>query len=75
MLAQLGRAVERDNREPKLADLRESGAIEQDANKVMFLHRPDFTVPSDNVIIVAKNRAGKPGRCQVQFNGETMRFS
>ena len=75
MLAQLGRAVERDNREPRLADLRESGAIEQDANKVMFLHRPDFSVPADNVIIVAKNRAGRPGRCSVQFNGETMRFS
>lgn len=66
VLAQLNRAVEsRENKQPKLGDLRESGAIEQDADKVFFLHRPCAYDPNDRPgecdLIVAKNRCGKTG--------------
>ena len=41
LLAQLGREVEKENRAPRLSDLRESGNIEQDADRVIFIHAPD----------------------------------
>jgi replicative DNA helicase len=41
LLAQLGREVEKENRVPRLSDLRESGNIEQDADRVIFIHAPD----------------------------------
>jgi replicative DNA helicase len=41
LLAQLGRDVEKENRIPRLSDLRESGNIEQDADRVVFIHAPD----------------------------------
>ena len=41
LLAQLGREVEKENRLPRLSDLRESGNIEQDADRVIFIHAPD----------------------------------
>jgi len=41
LLAQLGREVEKENRIPRLSDLRESGNIEQDADRVIFIHAPD----------------------------------
>jgi len=41
LLAQLGREVEKENRQPRLSDLRESGNIEQDADRVIFIHAPD----------------------------------
>ena len=47
VLSQLTRAPEREDREPRLADLRESGAIEQDADVVMFIHRPNFFKKSE----------------------------
>ena len=67
-LSQLSRDVERrhDHR-PMLADLRESGAIEQDADVVMFLYREDYYFPEDEEVqglaelIVAKQRNGRPG--------------
>lgn len=74
LLSQLNRESERENRRPKLSDLRESGSIEQDANNVMFIHIPDPTMEGDDTsvpaeIIVAKNRAGKaPGLNKVMFN-------
>ncbi len=62
-LSQLNRAVEsREDKRPRMADLRESGAIEQDADIVLLLHRPDYYDANDQPgiaeFIVAKNRNG-----------------
>lgn len=46
LLSQLNRDVERDDRDPRLSDLRGSGSIEEDANRVIFLHRPDL-IPAE----------------------------
>lgn len=72
-LSQLSRNVEKDDRAPRLADLRESGAIEQDADIVMFMYEPDKE--SDNIeIIVAKNRQGATGSFMLRFQKEHLRF-
>lgn len=70
-LAQLNR--EADNREPKISDLRESGALEQDAHKVILLHRPD---PNKNVtkVIVGKNRRGPTGYVELDFHARSTTF-
>ena len=78
-LAQLNRGVDlRMDKQPKLADLRESGAIEQDADIVMFLHRPDAYDPSDRPgeadLIIAKNRNGPTGIVQLTWLRESLRF-
>jgi replicative DNA helicase len=78
-LAQLNRGVElREDKRPRLADLRESGAIEQDADMVMFLHRPDAYDPEDRPgeaeIIVAKHRSGPTGIVSLTWRKEYMRF-
>lgn len=78
-LSQLNRGVElREDKRPRLADLRESGAIEQDADIVMFLHRPDAYNPEDRPglaeIIVAKHRSGPTGIVNLQWRRESMRF-
>ncbi len=78
-LAQLNRGVEnREDKRPRLADLRESGAIEQDADVVMFLHRPDMYDPEDRRgeadLIVAKNRNGPIGTVTLSWLSESMRF-
>lgn len=72
-LSQLNRAIEaRAVPEPQLSDLRESGAIEQDASIVLFLHRaPGETVTQ---LIVAKNRNGKTDRCAAAWLGSYQRF-
>ena len=68
------------NARPQLSDLRESGAIEQDADNVMFIHRPEYygvMVDSDtgksltNVaeVIVAKQRSGPTGKAELFFGG------
>ena len=78
-LSQLNRGVElREDKRPRLADLRESGAIEQDADIVMFLHRPDAYNPEDRPglaeIIVAKHRSGPTGIVSLAWRRESMRF-
>lgn len=78
-LSQLNRASEsRDSKAPSLADLRESGAIEQDADAVILLHIPDLegvTPPQPDleslVVTVAKNRQGEIGRFQLMRDGST----
>ena len=80
ILSQLSRAVEgRTNKRPQLSDLRESGAIEQDADVVIFIHRDDVADKSGSShsvadIIVEKQRAGPPGEIQVRFERRTTGF-
>jgi replicative DNA helicase len=81
-LAQLSRQVElRDPPRPQLADLRESGSIEQDADVVMLLFRPEYYPAlrdEENKgvaeVIVAKQRNGPTGTVRLQFFESTMRF-
>lgn len=78
-LAQLNRAVEgRASHTPQLSDLRESGAIEQDADMVMFIHREEMydEAAAKGVadLIVAKHRNGPLGRVQLRFWHQTTRF-
>ena len=78
-LAQLNRGVElREDKRPRLADLRESGSIEQDADMVMFLHRPDAYDPEDRPgeaeIVIAKHRSGPTGIIRLTWRKEFMRF-
>lgn len=66
------------NGRPMLSDLRESGAIEQDADMVMFVHRPAVLGmgddPRETEIIVAKNRSGKTGSVYLSYNGDFFKF-
>ncbi len=77
--SQLSRAVEhRGERRPQLADLRESGAIEQDADVVMFIYRPDAEVTTPQVpvkLLIAKHRNGPTGEIDLMFMGNRIRFS
>ena len=78
-LSQLNRAVEnREDRRPRMADLRESGAIEQDADLVLLLHRPDYYDPNDQPgvaeLIIAKNRAGATDTVKFAFIKNLTRF-
>jgi replicative DNA helicase len=78
-LSQLNRAVEsREDRRPRMADLRESGAIEQDADIVLLLHRPEYydknEKPGSAEVIVAKNRNGATGEIPLTFLKNFMRF-
>ena len=77
-LAQLSRGLEKsDNKKPMMSDLRGSGAIEQDANKILFIHRDSYYNDSSGdecEIIVAKNRSGGLGSVPVTFNGATSSF-
>jgi replicative DNA helicase len=78
-ISQLNRAVEsREDKKPRMADLRESGAIEQDADIVLLLHRPDYYDDRDQPgiaeLIVAKNRNGRTGTVKLTFLKNLTRF-
>lgn len=86
LLCQLNRAVEaRREKVPTLADLRYSGAIEQDADKVLFIYRHDYYVVAGTAtedpakvgtadVIVAKHRSGGTGTTTLRFDASTMSF-
>lgn len=74
-LSQLSRAVEqRGTKRPQLADLRESGSIEQDADVVMFLWREDDEKPEQFFLDIAKHRNGPLGQIELYFKGDRIRF-
>ena len=84
-LSQLSRAVEqRSDKRPLLSDLRESGAIEQDADKVLFLYRPEYYGETEDEwgnstkglteIIVAKHRNGAIGTVELSFIDKYTKF-
>ena len=87
-LSQLNRTVENrdglDGKRPQLSDLRESGAIEQDADIVIFVHRPEYyhlyqdehgnDLHGMAQIIIAKHRKGATGDVLLNFRGEYTRF-
>ncbi len=85
-LSQLNRSVEtrKESKVPQLSDLRESGAIEQDADMVMFLYRPEYhgitndamgeTIEGETHIHIAKHRNGSTGMVKVRFIKEYQKF-
>lgn len=86
-LSQLNRNVEGrsagngvDGKRPQLSDLRESGAIEQDADMVCFIHRPEYYYPNEPeykgkaVIIIAKHRNGEVGDVNLRFRAKFAKF-
>ena len=80
-LSQLSRAVEgRMDKRPMLSDLRESGAIEQDADIVAFLYREDYYIPNTEnkgitELIIAKHRSGATGLIKLNFLMEYSKFT
>jgi replicative DNA helicase len=80
-VSQLSRAVEqRADHRPQLSDLRESGAIEQDADVVLLLLREEYYSPTEEnkgiaEVIVAKQRQGPTGILKLAFLSEYMKFS
>jgi replicative DNA helicase len=81
-VSQLNRSLEsREDKRPRLSDLRESGAIEQDADVVMFIYRHEYYHPEDHdkrgiaEVIVAKHRAGSTGPIEMTFQQEFTRFA
>ena len=78
-VSQLNREVEKREGKPKLSDLRESGAIEQDADMILFIHREDMGAEnpgptSTSEIIVGKHRNGATGSVKVTFIREYTKF-
>ena len=79
-VAQLNRGPEqRTGNKPQMSDLRESGSLEQDADIIMLLHRPEYYQPEDRPgeadIIVAKHRNGQTRVIPVAFQGHLSRFA
>ena len=76
--AQINRAGVQGGSAPRLSDLRESGSIEQDADCVMLMHRPDGQereMYKRIELCIAKNRQGACGLCELVFDGAHMRFT
>ena len=74
-ISQLSREVEkRGTRKPQLADLRESGALEQDADVVMFIWREDDEKPENINLDIAKHRNGPLRSIQLFFKGDRIKF-
>jgi replicative DNA helicase len=75
-LSQLSRAIEQrgGDKRPQLSDLRDSGSIEQDADVVMFLYRPDDEDRENLQLIVAKHRNGPTGEVPLYFKADRTRF-
>lgn len=74
-ISQLSRAVEqRGTRKPQLADLRESGAIEQDADVVMFIWREDPEHPEQVILDIQKHRNGSTGEINLIFRADRTKF-
>ncbi len=78
-LAQLNRDAEQRSGPPKLSDLRESGQIEQDADIIMFIHRPhkdseDLAEKQKALLVVAKHRDGPVNTITLRFEGEYAKF-
>ena len=86
-LSQLNRSVETrgGNKKPMLSDLRESGSIEQDADMVIFIYRPEYygimeddesnSTKGVGVLIIAKNREGSTGEILYRYNKSITRYS
>jgi replicative DNA helicase len=81
-VSQLNRSLEsREDKRPRLSDLRESGSIEQDADVVMFIYRHEYYHPEEQdkkgiaEVIVAKHRAGSTGPVEMTFQPEFTRFA
>jgi len=81
-VSQLNRSLEsREDKRPRLSDLRESGSIEQDSDVVMFVYRHEYYHPEDQdkkgiaEVIVAKHRAGSTGPVEMTFQPEFTRFA
>ena len=78
LLAQLNRGPEtRSDHKPLISDLRESGSIEQDADMVLLLYRPqvyDDTADNTSYVYIAKHRHGPTGDVALAWQGEYTRF-
>ena len=74
LLSQLTRASARENREPRISDLRDSGAIEQVADLILLIHREKIEGDGKADLIIAKQRLGPVGKIELTFRADIMKF-